>query len=323
MNYKPLLIVLGEPRIVFIEIFLKAFKKLRNKIKRPIVLIGSIKLLKKQMKYFQYNYHINKISIGEITSIINNNFINIIDVNLKVQNAFQKKYKNSNVYIKNSFDVALYLLKKKNVIGLLNGPISKKKFLKKSYAGITEYLQQKTFSKNVAMLIYNEKLSVSPITTHVPIKFVAKKITKKLITSKILLLNKFYLKYLGIKPKIAVLGLNPHCETTDDYSEELSVIKPAINFLKKKKVKVSGPFPADTFFINSKYNDTNLIVGMYHDQVLTPIKSLLKFDAINLTVGLPFIRVSPDHGPNENMISKNLSDATSLIQSILFFEKKI
>ena len=321
MSYKPLIIILGEPRSTFIEIFLKTFKKLKKNLRRPIILIGSINLFKKQMKYFKYNYKINKINTNEINLVKNNKYINIINVNLKLAKPFQKKFKNSNKYITNTFKIALNILKNKSVIGLLNGPISKKKFLKKTYSGITEYLQEKTYSKNVAMIIFNENLSVSPITTHLPLKKVSKSITKNLIIEKILLINKFYKKYLNLKPNIAILGLNPHCETTDKFSEELKIIKPAIKNLKNMKVKINGPFSADTFFIDTNYKSYDLVIGMYHDQVLTPIKSLFKFDAINITAGLPFLRVSPDHGPNEKMIAKNLSDPTSLSKSILFFDK--
>ena len=113
----------------------------------------------------------------------NNKNINIINVDLDVRKPFQKIFNKSNDYIENSFNTAIKLLKKKQAIGLLNGPISKKKFLKKSFSGITEYLKYKTSSNNVAMIIYNRKLSVSPITTHVPIKIVNNKITKKNIIS--------------------------------------------------------------------------------------------------------------------------------------------
>jgi len=323
MNYKPLLIVLGEPRSVFIEIFLKAYKKLRKKIKRPIILIGSAKLLEKQLNYFNYNYNIKEIIEQNIKLIKNNNNINLINIDLDVKNPFQKIFKNSNVYIESSFNTAIKLLKKKQAIGLLNGPISKKKFLKKTFSGITEYLKYKTSSNNVAMIIYNKQLSVSPITTHIPIKFVNKKITKKTIKDKIKLINNFYNKFLKKNPKIAVLGLNPHCETIDNYSEEDKIILPSINNLKKNGIKISGPFSADTFFISPNYRKYDLVIGMYHDQVLTPIKSIFKFNAINITAGLPFIRVSPDHGPNEKMISKNISNPTSIMKSILFFERNL
>ena len=323
MSYKPLLIVLGEPRSVFIEIFFKAYKKLRKRIKRPIILIGSAKLIEKQLNYFNYNYNINEILEENVKLIKNNNNLNLINVDLDVKKPFQKIFNNSNDYIESSFNTAIKLLKKKQAIGLLNGPISKKKFLKKSFSGITEYLKHKTSSNNVAMIIYNKQLSVSPITTHIPIKFVNKKITKKTIKDKIKLINKFYKKYLKKNPNIAVLGLNPHCETIDNYSEEDKIILPSIKNLRKNGIKISGPYSADTFFISPNYRKFDLVIGMYHDQVLTPIKSIFKFNAINITAGLPFIRVSPDHGPNEKMISKNISNPTSIIKSILFFERNL
>ena len=323
MNYMPLLIVVGEPRSVFVEILLKAYKKLKKKIKRPIILIGSAKLIKKQLNHFNYNYNINEIVEENVKLIKNNDCINLINVDLDVTKPFQKIFNNSNEYIENSFNTAIKLLKKKQAIGLLNGPISKKKFLKKSFSGITEYLKYKTSSNNVAMIIYNKQLSVSPITTHIPIKFVNKKITKKNIKDKIKLINNFYNKFLKKNPKIAVLGLNPHCETIDNYSEEDKIILPSINNLKKNGIKISGPFSADTFFISPNYRKYDLVIGMYHDQVLTPIKSIFKFNAINITAGLPFIRVSPDHGPNEKMISKNISNPTSIMKSILFFERNL
>ena len=213
------------------------------------------------------------------------------------------------------------ILKQNKSIGLINGPISKSKFLNKKFNGITEYLSHHTNSPNVAMIIFNKKLSVSPLTTHLPIKNVAKKISKKLIINKIFLINEFYRSVLKIKPQFALLGLNPHCESNAKFSEEEKILKPAIKLLKKKKIRISGPFPADTFFLKTNYKKYDLVIGMYHDQVLTPIKTIFGFDAINLTLGLPFIRVSPDHGPNEYMVSKGKSDALSLKKSFIFFEE--
>ena len=322
MNSKPLLIVLGEPYSVFPEILFKCFKKLSlNKLKRPIVLIGSSKLIFKQLKYFNYNFKINNISEDKIHLIKNNNSINIINVNLSFKKNFDKSPKNRSEYIKNSFKKALMILKKRQAIGLINGPVSKSLFLKKKFLGITEYLGHFTKTKNVVMLIYNKNLSVSPITTHLPLKEVVKKINKNLILQNVKILNKFYKKIIKKKPKIAILGLNPHCETVDKISEEKKIILPAIKSLKKKKIKIDGPYPADTFFLEENYKFFNLVIGMYHDQVLTPIKTIFKFNAINITVGLPFIRVSPDHGPNHKMVGKGLSNPTSLLESIKFFEK--
>ena len=170
------------------------------------------------------------------------------------------------------------------------------------------------------MLIYNEELSVSPLTTHIPIKYVAKKITAKKIKKNIIKLNSFYKRLFNKKIKIAILGLNPHCETLDKYSEEEKIIIPCIKNLKNININVDGPFSADTFFLKSNINNYDVVLGMYHDQVLTPIKTLYNFNAINVTIGLPFIRISPDHGPNSNMLGKNKSDPSSLFYAMKFIE---
>ena len=170
------------------------------------------------------------------------------------------------------------------------------------------------------MLIFNKRLSVSPITTHLPLKLVSKKISKKNIIKKVSLINNFYEKSFKFKPRIAILGLNPHCESIHDYNEDEKIIKPSIKYLKKR-YNVSGPYPADTIFLKNNRKNFDVVVGMYHDQVLTPLKTLYEYDAINITLGLPFIRISPDHGPNETMMGKNLSNPLSLLKAIKFLDK--
>ena len=109
----------------------------------------------------------------------------------------------------------------------------KKTFLKKKFLGVTEYLSKKTSSKNEVMLIYNNSISVSPLTTHIPLKYVSKYITKENLANNVLKINYFYHNTLKKKPRFAILGLNPHCETVDKYSEEEKIIIPSINFFKK------------------------------------------------------------------------------------------
>ena len=157
------------------------------------------------------------------------------------------------------------------------------------------------------MLIYNKKLSVCPVTTHLPVSQITKKINRKLIKEKIIIVNNFYKKFLGFKPRIAVTGLNPHCESVLKFTEDLKIILPLVKLLKEK-INVKGPFPADTIFLKDNRKKFDVIIGMYHDQVLGPIKTLFEYDAINITVGLPFLRVTPDHGPNEKMVGRNLSN---------------
>ena len=202
----------------------------------------------------------------------------------------------------------------------INGPISKKFFLRSKYLGITEYLADKTKTKKYAMLIYNKNLSVSPLTTHLPLKRVTKKINKKKIIESVNLIENFFKKHLKKKPKIAVTGLNPHCESIDSFNEDEKILKPVIKLLSKSKCRISGPHAADTIFIKKNRDKYDVIIGMYHDQVLTPIKTLFEYDAINITIGLPFIRISPDHGPNENMLGKNQSNPLSLIKALNFLD---
>ena len=320
MSYNPILIVAGEPNSIFLEIFFKTLRKI--KIKRPLILIASNKLVRLQMKKLKFKKKVKILGDKEyLSSKLNNKSINLVNVNYKTNTAFGKISSKSNDYIKNCFEMAFKIIKETNINSLITGPISKKTFLNKKYLGITEYLSKKFKIKKSAMLIYNEKLSVCPLTTHLPLKFVSKKINKNLLIEKVKLLNDFYKKQFNITPKIAVLGLNPHCESIDKFNEDEKIIKPSIKYLQKVNYKVSGPFPADTIFLKGNMHKFNVILGMYHDQVLTPMKALFEYDAINITLGLPFIRISPDHGPNEKMLGKNISNPLSLIKAISFLEK--
>ena len=321
MNYKPILIVAGEPHSIFLEIFFKSIKK--NTFKKPMILIASENLLIKQMKKLNFNFKIKLIEKTNInTKLLKNNCINLINVDYKFTHPFQKISAKSNNYITECFSVALQLISKNKSLSLINGPINKKYFLNGDSLGITEYLAKKNKLMNeVAMLIFNKKLAVSPITTHIPLKSVSKNITTKKIYSHVKLINDFYKKKFKKIPSIAVTGLNPHCESNYESSEETKIIIPAIKFLNKKNIKIDGPFPADTIFLEEQSNKYDIIIGMYHDQVLTPIKTLFGFEAINITLGLPFIRISPDHGPNVKMLGKNKSNPESLIQAIKFLDK--
>ena len=317
-KYKPIIIVAGEPNSIFLEIF---FKSLKKKIKSPIILIASYKLLKLQMKKLKYKKKILILDYKKLSSYkLNNKSINLINVNYNVTKAFDKISIKSNKYIEKSFKIGLDIIRTGITNKFINGPISKKSFLKKKYLGITEYISEKFLSRNTAMLIYNKSLSVSPVTTHLPLKLVNKKINKKNIKNKVKLIMNFYKTFLKFNPRIAILGLNPHCESIDSFNEDEKIIKPVVKELKMVGCKISGPLSADTIFLRENKKKFDVIVGMYHDQVLTPIKTLYEYDAINITLGLPFIRISPDHGPNEEMLGKNKSNPLSLVKSISFLD---
>ncbi len=319
MNTKIILVILGEPNSIFSELLFKYFKSDNfKKNQNKIIIIGSKNLLKKQMQLLHYNFRINEIKNVTDSS---QRLINLININYNFDKAFSKISKSSNEYIEKCFELGFKLIKLHKINKLMNGPISKTHFLKKKFSGITEYVGYKTNSENQVMLIYNKNLSVTPLTTHVPIKEVAKKIKKKKIINTVFKINEFYKTVLRKKPVIAILGLNPHCETTSKISEEKKEIIPAIKYLKKKNINIYGPISADTFFLEKNIKKYDVVVGMYHDQVLTPIKSLFKFEAINVTIGLPFIKVTPDHGPNNEMIGLNKSDPSSIFYAFDFLNK--
>ena len=310
MSSKPILIVPGEKKSIFFEIFFKSLKS--KSFSSPLILICDKKDLIKEIKKYKFNYVVEQIKLKNIN--LNKFHRNKIYVS-------HVKYQNSYMYVHDCFKLAFRLIKEGLTHKMINGPINKTRTLKKKYLGMTEYTAKNFNIDKFAMLIYNRKLSVCPITTHLPIKLVSKKITKKMVKDKIIVVNNFYKKYLGFKPRIAVIGLNPHCESILKLNEDTKIVGPVIKSLKNK-INVKGPFPADTIFLRNNRKKFDVIIGMYHDQVLTPIKTIFEYDAINITMGLPFLRVTPDHGPNEKMIGKNISNPISLIRSLEFLDKK-
>ena len=321
MKNKPIILVAGEPKSIFFEIFFKSLKK--NSFKSPLVLICCKYLLIKEMKKNKFNKSLNIIETNKLKNLtLNNKSINLINIKFQKSSNKSKQNKLSKRYIGETFKVAFQLIKKGFTNKFINGPINKKTFLNKSFFGVTEYISNNFNEKKIGMLIYNEKLSVCPLTTHLPIKLVSKEISKKLIIDKITIINSFFKKILKTKPRIAVTGLNPHCETILKFNEDEKIVSAAIKMQKRKGINVKGPYSADTIFLKKNRVKFNIILGMYHDQVLGPFKTLFEYDAINVTMGLPFLRVTPDHGPNEKMLGKNKSTAQSLIKALKFLDNK-
>ena len=319
MNNK-IIIVAGDPNSINSEIIFKTWKNLDKKTKSKVYLVANFKLLQRQCKKLKF-----KINLFKSKNLVLNDSINslkIIDIPVKFDNPFNVSKNEASKYVANCLQLAHQLSIKKKIKGFINCPINKTLISKNSKTGITEYLASKCKIKDGSevMLIHNEKLSVVPITTHVDIKDVSKKITSKLIIKKINTLNKFYKKLFMKKPKIGVLGLNPHNAELRKNSEEVIKINPAIKKLRQNGILISNLLVSDTVFIN-KYKQFDVIIGMYHDQVLSPFKTLFNFDAINITLGLNYLRLSPDHGPAYDLIGKNKANYLSLFKCVKFLNK--
>ena len=316
---KKIVIITGDPNSINSELIYKSLKKIKKSIKNKIYLISNYNLLKNQLKKLKYNLKLCEVKSLEEKG--KKGEIKLLNIELKYKNPFKVNKLNASNYVLESLDLGHALASKNKDVGLINCPISKE-LLKKDKIGVTEYLSSKSKIKvgSEAMLISNNKLAVCPITTHIDIKDVSRKIKKKIIINKIITINKWFQTKYKKKIKVGVLGLNPHNAELRKNSEEIKNIIPAINSLKKKGVSVDGPLVADTVFIKD-YKKYHVLVGMFHDQVLTPFKTLFKFDAVNITLGLKYIRVSPDHGIAKNLIFKKKANPESLIKCINLINK--
>ncbi|MEX1202173.1 MAG: 4-hydroxythreonine-4-phosphate dehydrogenase PdxA [Ferruginibacter sp.] len=219
-----------------------------------------------------------------------------------------------------SLTIAATALKEGKIDGLVTAPIHKKNIQAEAFnfAGHTPYLKQLFEVKEVAMFMLAENMRVALLTEHVPIKEVAQLITKESIIRKLQLLKETLKKDVGInKPRIAVLGLNPH--TGDEGllgKEEEEIIKPAIKEARFKDILCFGPYPADAFFARGLHEKFDAVLAMYHDQGLIPFKSLAFGEGVNYTAGLSGVRTSPDHGVAFDIAGKGIADEASFRQAL-------
>ena len=316
---KKIILISGDPNSINSELIYKSLKKIDKKVKKKIYLITNFKLIKSQLRKLKFNL---KFSIvNNIDEEIKNDSIKIINIQLRYKYPFNVSVKEASNFVLKSLNLAHDIASNRSDVGIINCPISKNLLKKK--IGVTEFLSSKSNVQidKEAMLIRNKQLAVCPITTHIDIKDVSKKITKEKIIKKVTTINSWYKKNLNKKPKFAILGLNPHNAELRVNSEERKIIAPAILKLKKLGFYVNGPMVADTIFIN-QYKKYDVIVGMFHDQVLTPFKTIYKFNAINITLGLKYLRVSPDHGVAKDLIKKNKANPTSLLNCIDFINRQ-
>tara|TARA_A100001015_G_scaffold3081_1_gene4135 strand:- start:1628 stop:2593 length:966 start_codon:yes stop_codon:yes gene_type:complete len=319
---KKIIIVGGDPNSINSEIIYKVWKKLNYSTRKNLYFIANYNLFLNQFKKIGIKLQVDKITNLNDKLLTNN--LNIIDIPIKYKNPFKVSLKESSKYVLRSLEKAHFLVKNKFAKAIINCPIDKKLIKKSNKIGVTEFFASKCKVKKSTevMFLHNKKLSVVPLTTHIRINDVPKNISISFIYKKIISLNKEFKKLFKFKPKIGIIGLNPHNSEFNKSSEEIRYILPAIKRLKKKGLKIYGPLVTDTIFIQN-YKKFDVIVGMYHDQVLSPFKTLFKFDAINITLGLDYLRASPDHGPAVDLIGKNKADSSSLLQCIKFIKTKI
>lgn len=296
-----------------------------EKIKIPIICLSDRRLIEDRASLLN-----KKITVSTIDNIesMKSNKLGTIQVKeiAKCKNTNPGKlYKSNAAYILKNLDFGIDQSLNSN-IALVTGPISKENIisLKSNFFGHTEYIQQRTSSDDVLMLLGSKKLKVAIATTHVPLSRVSKLITEKLIINKVTILhNELISKFKIQKPRIKLLGLNPHAgEGGKIGTEEKNVLEPAVKKLRKNNINVSMPLSADTAFTSKILQETDAYLGMYHDQVLPVIKALSFGSTVNITLGVPIIRTSVDHGVALDIAGLGKADIASF-QEALSVAKKI
>jgi 4-hydroxythreonine-4-phosphate dehydrogenase len=218
-----------------------------------------------------------------------------------------------------SLKAAAQALKDGHIQGLVTAPIHKKNVQSAqfNYTGHTPYLKDVAGVNDVLMILYAHQIKVALTTEHIPLKEIAQYITRDNLISKLNLLHNCLRKDFGIdKPKIAVLGLNPHAGDEGLIGrEEEEIIKPVIKEAKNNMLAF-GPYSADAFFARNSYLQFDAVLAMYHDQGLIPLKTIAGGEAVNYTAGMPFVRTSPDHGTAFDIAGKNIADPTSFINAV-------
>ena len=310
-------ISIGDLNGIGIEVILKTFQDKRMLDFCTPVIFGSTKSASYHKKLIN-----SQTQIHGITSIkqIAHNKVNLLNIwkeeaPIEIGNAT----KISGEYALKSLEAAVEHLKENTVDVLVTAPINKENIQSKefNFAGHTEYLEDKLEGESLMILI-SENLRVGLITGHIPVAQISKTITPELIKKKVAIMHATLVKDFGIsKPKIAVLGLNPHCGDKGVIGkEDDDIIKPTINQIQETGKIVFGPYAADGFFGSNTYKQFDGILAMYHDQGLAPFKALSFGNGVNYTAGLSEIRTSPDHGTAFEIAGKNQANHTSFKEAL-------
>ena len=319
---KFILISAGDPSSISSEITIKALQSSEiNKNIMPLV-VTDPKIIRDYGEMNRSNFDINEIKDELYFTDYKENEINVIPIKVFEKPILGNPTIKNAVFIKNSILKCVNIQMASIASAIVTNPIHKKTMYDSgfNYSGHTDFLASLSVKKKQpVMMLVGENLKTIPLTIHVPLKKVSKLITQELIIFTINIAKEYLISYFGIsKPRIIVTGLNPHAGEDGDIGiEEKNIIMPAINkAIDNKTFYLSGPVSADSAFSYNKRKEYDLAICMYHDQALIPIKTLDFFNGVNVTLGLDFIRTSPDHGTGFDIAGKNKASPQSLISAI-------
>lgn len=312
-------ISIGDVNGIGLEVILKTIQHKSVLDDCIVIVYGQTKVAsyhKKNLGLHDFNFNLVQNASQAVSGKAN--LINCWEEDIKIE--LGKSTEIGGKYAVLSLDKAAQDLKDGHIDALVTAPINKDNVQSESFnfPGHTEFLESKSVGKTALMLMISDQLKVGVVTGHVPLKNVSESITSQKIVSKLHLLNESLKKDFWIeKPKIAVLGLNPHASDNGLIGqEEQEIISPAIQQAFDKGVICFGPYPADGFFGNGTYKQFDAVLAMYHDQGLAPFKTIAFGGGVNFTAGLDFVRTSPDHGTGYGIAGKNEADPSSFLQAL-------
>ena len=312
-------LTMGEPGGIASEITLKVWKKYRKSI-NPFVYIGNLNLLLKTNLLLKYNVPIKLINNINDSLNIFKNYLPVYEIKLKEKVRFGKTSQKNSSQVLLSIKKCVNFALKRKISCFVTNPIEKNiiRQKKKNFDGHTHYIANMVSTKIPVMMLSSPEINVVPITQHISLKKAIKEITQKRIIETTIITNQYLKKYFGIKePKIALAALNPHASENGAFgNEEKKIIKPSIKKIRLKVVNAKGPYPVDTIFNENIRKQFDVIICMYHDQATMPIKILDFKNGVNLTLGMPIIRTSPDHGTALDIAGKGKASEKSLYAAI-------
>jgi len=312
-------ISVGDINGIGIELIIKTFSDARMlQVCTPII-YGASKVIsfhRKALNIAEFNF--NTIRSSAEANDKKLNLVNCWEEEIKVE--LGQPTETSGKYAFKSLQAAVADLRDNKINAVVTSPINKDVMQQDGfrYAGHTEYFADIFGVKEPVMMLVSDIMKVAFVTGHVPVKQVPGLLTKEKIVSRLKVINESLKRDFGIrKPRIAVLGLNPHAGDNGLLgSEEKEIITPAINEAFESKILAYGPYPADGYFGSSTLTKFDAVLAMYHDQGLVPFKSVAFNSGVNFTAGLPVIRTSPDHGTAYDLAGKGIASEDSFRQAI-------
>ncbi|MCX6252169.1 MAG: 4-hydroxythreonine-4-phosphate dehydrogenase PdxA [Bacteroidetes bacterium] len=309
----------GDVNSIGYEVIIKTLQDQRLMENYTIIVYGSSKVASYHRKTLNINdFNFNLIKKADAAHPHRPNIINIHEEEVKIDLGKSTAIAGEQSFL--ALEMATEDLVKKNIDVLVTAPINKKNIQSSSFnfPGHTEYLAKKFNTSDYLMLMVNRTIKIGVITGHIPLHEVTEVLTEDLVLRKIKILNQSLMRDFGIlKPRIAILALNPHA--SDDGligNEEARIIQPAIEKAFNQDMLVFGPYPADGFFGSSNFHHFDGILAMYHDQGMLPFKLLSFDDGVNFTAGLPYVRTSPAHGTAYDLAGKNEANPESFRNAV-------